>query len=165
MTDYPPGPIGAALRQSDARWQQPARHCGSTELKPLHRSHTFMRDAVVYRCPGGAAEQPVRHTVDTITSDALDQLYAERDEARAAADRYFTNGTKAVEELNWRAHNAEQRAEQAETANARVRAFCDRFDSIACAALGTPVSDYDRALARAADLIRSALTAPKEPRP
>jgi NAD-dependent SIR2 family protein deacetylase len=67
-------------------------------------------------------EQPVRHTVDTITSDALDQLYADRDEARAAADRYLTNGTKAVERLHWRAHNAEQRAEQAEAAITRVRA-------------------------------------------
>lgn len=59
-------------------------------------------------------EQLVRHTVDTITDNDLDQLYTERDEARAAADRYFTNGTKAVEELHWRAHNAEQSAEQAE---------------------------------------------------
>jgi hypothetical protein len=75
-------------------------------------------------------EQPARHTVDTITSDALDQLYADRDEARAAADRYLTNGTKAVERLHWRAHNAEQRAEQAETALARVRAELDRIAAL-----------------------------------
>jgi hypothetical protein len=66
-------------------------------------------------------EQPARHTVGTITSDALDQLYAERDEARAAADRYLADGTKAVERLHWRAYNAEQRAEQAEAALAEAR--------------------------------------------
>jgi len=107
-----------------------------------------------------------RYTADTITDNALDQLYAERDEARAAADRYFTNGTKAVEQLHWRAHNAEQRAEQAEAANARVRTELDRI-----AVLPTIDRDEHRADTFSTGArwtitqLRTALDEPEEPRP
>lgn len=64
--------------------------------------------------PEPAAAQPVRHTADTITDDDLDQLYAQLRRARRAADHYFHTGLKAVGQAQLRAHDAEERAEQAE---------------------------------------------------
>lgn len=99
-------------------------------------------------------EQPVRHTADTITDDELDQLYARAQQAEARLTALK------------RAHVAlAEQAGRDQGAIARARATCDRIGSIARAALGTPVSDYDRALHRAATLIRSVLDGPKEPTP
>lgn len=66
-----------------------------------------------------AAEQPVRHTADTITSDALDRLYARVD---------YLAGYAATLET----YAAEQRefAEQAEAAIAHVRALADEWGRV-----------------------------------
>ncbi|MEU9865508.1 hypothetical protein AB0D99_32030 [Streptomyces sp. NPDC047971] len=55
-------------------------------------------------------EQPVRYTVDTITSDALDQLYAERDANERRAEAYGQA---------WQ--TTEQRAKQAEAELAALK--------------------------------------------
>ncbi|MEW1638619.1 hypothetical protein AB0469_31745 [Streptomyces sp. NPDC093801] len=77
MTDYPPGPIGAARRAVAAREQHPN---------------------------GG------RHTADTITDDALDELYARIETLEAVAAGNKRHVQFIVPDLE----NALARAEQAE---------------------------------------------------
>jgi hypothetical protein len=149
------GPIDWA-RQQQAEREHAVPGCGDAKPHPAHR---YMQHAKVSRCLG-AEQQPARHTADTITSDALDQLYTERDEARTAAARYFTNGTQAVEEAGWRAHHAEQRAEQAEAALTRARGYAAHLDQYADAT----ASVADRALFRAiATDLRAALDPQETP--
>lgn len=57
-------------------------------------------------------KQPVRHTVDTITSDALDELYIR-----------LWNATDAEKAWAAKAEQQQKRAKEAEAANARVRAL------------------------------------------
>ncbi|MET9465827.1 hypothetical protein ABZY44_13670 [Streptomyces sp. NPDC006544] len=119
---------------------------------------------------GAVDSYQTRHTVDTITSDALDQLYAERDMHGREADRlrkdWVTMRARAEQAeatiermkrtnrmVNGCARDARLRAEQAATA--RVRAELDRW------ALNTVMPQTMRAL----DDIRAALDESKEPRP
>ncbi|THA56125.1 hypothetical protein [Streptomyces sp. A1136] len=109
--------------------------CGLT-LHP-HPSHRYMQNAKVWRCPGTPTgphawaehyaaqrdQHPVRHTVDTITSDALDQLYARIDTLTAVCRSNQRAYVGAVKEIQ----AAEQRAEQVETALARVRAAAEQL--------------------------------------
>ncbi|MEU4947691.1 hypothetical protein [Streptomyces lavendulae] len=143
MTDYPPGPIGAAHRAADEREaaaKQPEPICKFTQ--GCHR--------VVSCDPGcgaarSAAEHPGRHTADTITSDALDALYEMLDAAQetelarqlATADKAFMSAHLRAARLGsalaraQRAHASTilqarrqaARADQAEAALARVRAL------------------------------------------
>jgi hypothetical protein len=62
------------------------------------------------------AGTPLRHTVDTLTSDALDQLYDERGRLEIANRALNTATLEALE-----------RAEQAEAALARVRRLAERW--------------------------------------
>ncbi|THA82753.1 hypothetical protein [Streptomyces sp. A0592] len=112
--------------------------------------------------PEPATEQPARHTVDTITSDALDQLYAEREQLRAALDH------QAQELATWRATVAtldsgapgtpRHRAEQAEAAIARAREVEEQWR---LHFLATGEAAGGHALA----MVRAALDEPREPRP
>lgn len=105
--------------------EQPTEHCGRNEPGPLHARHQFIRGDIVSWCPGGAAEQPVRHTADTITSDALDQLYTRAEQAERVAQSAARDTAKALTDYL----AAEQRAEQVEAAITRVLAFCDELDA------------------------------------
>ncbi|MER6778439.1 MULTISPECIES: hypothetical protein [unclassified Streptomyces] len=113
MTE-PVAPIDWARHYAAQREQQPEPVCKSEQGCHL-----------VAPCNPGcgahhpAADQPARHTVDTITPEALGQLHEDLREARLAADRYYHNGLKATGAAGMRALDAEQRAEQAET-NARI---------------------------------------------
>jgi len=119
-------------------------------------------------------QQPVRHTVDTITSDALDQLYARLELLTARLeplpdseylDQLLNGGPgRTVQLLGqglWkerdRALAAEQRAEQAEAAIRRVRAVAEELIKHGC-----PWSGDTPGAGRA---IRAALDEPKESRP
>lgn len=137
--------------------EQPAgEHCGST--KP-HGRHKVMRGRVVAWCPGPVPEQPGRHTVDTLTSDALDQLYAELAQYRNALN-WQTDCLSCARVLD-SVYRETMRAEQAEAALARVRAYAARLDRFA----DDTVSPDDRALYRAlATDLRTALD-PQEPTP
>ncbi|MFF8422978.1 hypothetical protein [Streptomyces sp. NPDC015680] len=67
-----------------------------------------------------------RHTVDTITSDALDALYEQIDAAQQTElARQLATCDKAFASATIRAARAEARAEQAEAAIDRVRRLCD----------------------------------------
>jgi hypothetical protein len=59
-----------------------------------------------------------RHTIDTITAEALEQLYAELDRIRTTAERYLRNGCEALEQANWRAYAAETQLEHQQRAHA-----------------------------------------------
>lgn len=82
-----------------------SKFCGKLNLDP-HQSHRYMQNAKVWQCPGSLTptgpidqgrQQTTRHTVDTITSDALDALYEMLDAAQqtelarqlATADKAF----------------------------------------------------------------------------
>ncbi|MFJ8163838.1 hypothetical protein ACIRBY_23325 [Streptomyces sp. NPDC096136] len=67
--------------------------------------------------------QPTRHTVDTITSDALDELYARIDTLTAVCRSNKRAYAGAVADVQ----AAEQRAEQAEAALARVRQLASNW--------------------------------------
>lgn len=111
-------------------------------------------------------EQPVRHTVDTITSDALDQLHA-----RIATLEHVAAGNKRhVQLIVPDLEAALARAEQAEAAVARVtspeaiRAAAMAIGDAALTHLGRDLGTiHVETIAEAA--IRAALDAPKEPRP
>lgn len=148
-------PIDWARHYAAQREQQASEHCGSTEPKPLHSSHQFMRGGIVYRCPGGATEQPARHTVDTITSDALDQLYTELAEYRNALN-WQTNCLACSRVLDG-AYRETVRAEQAEAALARVRDTAKCWEQMP--------SDRHVYIREAARALRTALDEPQEPRP
>ncbi|MGW6566463.1 hypothetical protein [Streptomyces sp. NPDC054975] len=106
----------------------PAEHCGHqpdrlvsrrlTEcvLRPghsgSHADQTGMRWWMAKQ-----ADAPTRHTVDSITSDALDQLYADLNWAREQLLAAQQETTDAV-----------TRAERAEAAVERVRAELDAID-------------------------------------
>jgi hypothetical protein len=92
------------------------------------------------------AEQPARHTVDTITSDALDQLYAERDMLGREADRL---------RKDWVTMRA--RAKQAEAAIAHA------LDAATC--WEQMPSDRYVYIHEAARAFRAVLDEPKEPLP
>lgn len=118
-------------------------------------------------------EQPVRHTVDTITDDDLDQLYA-----RIATLEHVAAGNKRhvqliVPDLQAALARAEQaeherdtacrafntvtlRLDDAEAAIARVRALAEQLAS---------EEHLAAAYADAARRIRTALDERKEPRP
>ncbi|MFE3578746.1 hypothetical protein [Streptomyces vinaceus] len=142
MTDQSGGPIGAARRAA-------AEH---------------------------EARAASRIPLDQMTERDLAWLYQRAEIAEAELDQLRADLDRQAQELaTWRATVAvldsgapgtpRHRAEHAEAAIARAQATCDRLNDIAHAALGTPTSDYDRALHRAATLIRSVLDGPKEPTP
>lgn len=104
-----------------------------------------------------------RHTADTITDDALDQLYAELDEARQWARHGYEIGQRhcgwsdhgvapAWLTEGWPPHidSCEHLKQMAEfdMALARVRALADRLDEFAENALKTSDRDLYAALAR-----------------
>ncbi|TLQ43466.1 hypothetical protein [Streptomyces marianii] len=100
------GPIGAARRAAAEREQRAADTCRPVEVDGETirvRGAQEMTDedraafAEVVRAAKRkyAAEHPPRHTVDTITSDALDALYAERDRLRAELDRLYRSRDSA----------------------------------------------------------------------
>jgi hypothetical protein len=60
----------------------------------------------------------IRYTVDTITPDALEQLYTELDLIRTTAERYLRHGCEALEQANWRAHDAETQLEHQQRVHA-----------------------------------------------
>ncbi|MFI8278548.1 hypothetical protein ACIGBH_27480 [Streptomyces sp. NPDC085929] len=106
------------------------------------------------------AEQPARHTVDTITSDALDQLYAEIAMQTQWAVTYKSAWHSAQARAVGR-RDAIARAEQAEAALTRARGYAAHLDQYADAT----ASVADRALFRAiATDLRAALD-PQEPTP
>lgn len=76
------------------------------------------------------AEPAARHTVDTITSDALDALY-EQLEATQQTElaRQLDTCDKAFASATLRAARAEARAERAEAAIERVRDLADETDA------------------------------------
>ncbi|MFE2323610.1 hypothetical protein ACFXD5_06750 [Streptomyces sp. NPDC059385] len=126
-------------------------------------------------------EQPNRHTVDTITSDALDALYemlaatqqTELARQLANADKAFlaahlraarlgsavARARRALASTILQARRQAARAEQAEAAIARVRALASELD--AAEAYGGLADGYELAAYR----IRAALDDPQEPRP
>ncbi|MFJ6935715.1 hypothetical protein [Streptomyces sp. NPDC101132] len=69
--------------------------------------------------------EPRRHTADTITDDELDALYARI----ATLEGVCRSNKRAYVGAVQDCQAAEQRAEQAEAAIARVRAWCDQLDS------------------------------------
>ena len=163
----------APIEWGDEDEQPEARSCGQPTPHPTHR---YMVGLLVHQCPGvteptGPIEyarqqqtereqQPAQPTAATITDNV--QVHEELREARAAADRYFHNGLKAVGAAQWRAHDAEQRAKQAEAAIARVSAYADRLDQLAEATIRAA----DRSLYHGiATDIRARLDESKEPRP
>lgn len=104
-----------------------------------------------------------RHTADTITDDALDQLYAELDEARQWARHGYEIGQRhcgwsdhgvapAWLTEGWPPHidSCEHLKQMAEfdMALARVRALADRLDEFAENALKTSDRNLYAALAR-----------------
>ncbi|MFJ3173774.1 hypothetical protein ACIPJK_23745 [Streptomyces roseus] len=78
----PVAPIDWARHYAAQREQQPEPVCKSEQ-----GCHLVVPCNPGCGAPRPAAEQPARHTVDTITSDALDQLYAELERLRAEVDR------------------------------------------------------------------------------
>jgi hypothetical protein len=93
-----------------------------------------------------------RHTVDTITSDALSALYEQLEAAQETElARQLATCDKAFASATVRAARAEQRAKQAESAIERVRTLADRWDNALA-----PDQRYARTL-------RAALDQPKQP--
>lgn len=78
MTE-PRGPIAAALRAHAERQQRAATV--AADMCPRCKGDNTEAWSLCSKC-----EQPVRHTADTITSDALDALYAEREQLLAELD-------------------------------------------------------------------------------
>jgi hypothetical protein len=135
----PRGPIDWA-RQQAAEREAAASYDKAFDVPPPDEAAPYIRERLAVR-----REQPIRYTADTITDPALDQLYAERDANERRALAYGQA---------WLA--AEQRAEQAETAIARVRKLAADMRTWAS----------PRGLANHyADSVETALDESKEPRP
>ncbi|MFD3802620.1 hypothetical protein ACFWTC_03105 [Streptomyces sp. NPDC058619] len=87
----PPGPIGAALQQQAEREQGQGVCCGCRGAHgPVvyhnHRELPFCAHCADCSCgahPCARPEQPGRHTADSVTDAALDQLYDEREQLLA----------------------------------------------------------------------------------
>lgn len=165
--------------------EQPTEHCGSTDPSPSHSPHHFMRGRGVYRCPGGATDQPQpvckfeqgchlvvpcepgcgaarpvpeqtgRHTADTITDTALDELYAEIIEYRNALN-WQTDCLGCSRVLD-SVYRETMRAEQAEAANARVRALTE---PVANRPLPVGYDNFEQALKDFATELLAALDEP-----
>jgi hypothetical protein len=104
-------------------------------------------------------QRPARHTVDTITSDALDQLYARIETLEHVAAGNKRHVQLIVPDLE----AALARAEQAEAALARVRAELDAINRDA-ERLDPDCADFQAGYGDASARVRAALDEPKEPR-
>ncbi|MEE1813679.1 hypothetical protein PUR59_01315 [Streptomyces sp. SP18ES09] len=105
-----------------------ARDCTTECREVINRSWTALR---------GAQPEPAqtRHTVDTITSDALDRLYAELEIANAKVAELNRAGDVALSAVCLM-QRVEQRADQAEAALDAVRKLHKRFADDTCFADG-----------------------------
>jgi hypothetical protein len=132
-----------------------------------------MLGLLVHQCPG-TDEQPGRRTADTITDDELDELYGDRNLSRhllANVRQTCTEALNRAEKAERVAQSAardtakaltdylaaEQRAEQAEAANARARAL---VEPIANRPLPIGYDDWEQALKDFATELLAALDEP-----
>lgn len=101
-------------------------------------------------CTAPQPEQPARHTVDTITSDALDKLYADVEFYEGFGGRMRDR----AEVADVRQARAEQRAEQAEAAITRARSAAEYY-----------LHDHEGGTDACAAAVLAAFDDPQEPTP
>ncbi|MDT9688172.1 hypothetical protein Q5762_07350 [Streptomyces sp. P9(2023)] len=123
--------------------------CGSSDV----RYHNYREQPFCWPCADGRGpnspkpEPAERHTVDSITSDALDALYAEREwwhQAFLAARDYEDRRTAERDQFQRERNEQQRRAEQAE---AKLAAFRDRVQAITDEARGGTRQELGYALA------------------
>ncbi len=122
MTEYPAGPIGAAQRQQDERDQRTAdtyraaltavrTQLGHAGYRADDAACAAITASVLAALRPDRREQPGRHTVDTITSDALDQLYADADRSEEVIGELNEQVVRAIKQAEAAiARAAEERA-------------------------------------------------------
>ncbi|MGW7435683.1 hypothetical protein [Streptomyces sp. NPDC054849] len=171
MTE-PSGPIGAAL-PAQAEREQPV-------CKFPQGCHRVVACNPGCGAPIPAAEQPGRHTVDTITDDALDQLYARLDAIESGMPQPLLKYVQQVNDIEaQRAQLPDEERQRREAADApllriqllHLLARADRAEAAIARVRETAAcwermpSDRHVYIHEAARALRVALDEPKEPRP
>ncbi|MFI8360744.1 hypothetical protein ACIGD1_11350 [Streptomyces sp. NPDC085612] len=139
-----------------------AAYAKALDTLPPDEAASYIRARLAER-GAAAVEQPVRHTADTITAEALDALYAEIERMKLLVAASSEPGHAAR-----MAAAAEQRARQAEAAIDRVRDVFHRIERArreVCGITDPLATGYRIGLNDAEQALHTALDGPKEPTP